>query len=293
MKSFRINNTKIANSIRKNDDLPGFRLSLTVNQRGAKKKIKTLFVITEDLSYFEMAVADAIYSLYLDGTKKFTPRKVLAVLSGDNNISVSRDRKQKMEDCIDKLIDTEIYISCAAEAKITSSLQSRYGGAFLSAVKEKNGYRFSSEEPMPLYSYGEAKRHIITVPCLLLEYLPLDGREQDDRIDNRDENILLKQYLIHELELVRNANNSVPEMTVSLKGKKSIPLLEALGINSDSYTDDAYANKVRDVYRKTALLLEYWKRIGYLNAYEEDKMEYCFHITQEMLCLNPSHLYRS
>lgn len=41
MKCFRFNNTKIANSIRRNRDLPGYRLSVTVSRRGAPKPISS------------------------------------------------------------------------------------------------------------------------------------------------------------------------------------------------------------------------------------------------------------
>lgn len=282
MEYFRFNNTRIANAIKKNDGLPGYRLRVKVSKRGAKKPFDAIFVLTEDLNYFEMAVADTIYSLHRDNVKKFTPRKVLTILSGDEGISVSRERKKQIENCIDKLIRTEIHISCKEEKPKLPALEPRYGGAFLSAEKTAHGYEFTKDDPMPLYAYAEVKSQFITIPCSRLQYVPSYGREEEDRINNSDENILLKQYLLHELELVRNKNNIVPKKTFSFKAKSSNPILEALEIHPEAFTEDAYRNKIREVYRKAELLFAYWKRIGYLKAYEANKKEYSLHVTQEM-----------
>lgn len=290
MKNFKINNTKIANSIRANDDLPGYRLVVSITPRDAKHKIKSQFVITEDLSYFEMAVADAIYSLFQEGVRKFTPRKVLTLLSGDETISVPRDRKHQVECCIDKLIRTQLHIYCPKEVNICARLQSRYDGAFLNAVKVEHGYQFQSDAPMPLYSYGDAKRQLITIPFALLEYTPLEGREKEDRIGNSNENILLKQYLLHKLELVRNPNNSDPSAAITFKGRTSNPIFAALEIDPEGFTTDAFMNKKREIYRKTELLLNFWTRIGYLKGFDADKKEYSFHIAQDMICPNPAGL---
>ncbi len=290
MHYFRFNNTKIANSIKRNEGLPGFRLVISVNQRGAKYDIRTRFVLTEDLSFFDMAVADAIYSLHLEGEKKFTPRKVLAILSGDPAISVPGQRKQQIEACIEKLMHTEIHISCPEEAKQSDALLPRYGGAFLQVSQTGNGYQFLSDSPLPLYTYGEAKRQIITVPSFLLAYTPLPGREKEDRLVSSRENILLKQALLHELELVRNTKNHVPEKTFSFRGKTSPSLLPALEIDPDTFTEEACGNKTRELYRKAVLLFDYWQRSGYLKTYDADKKEYRLHVSQDMLCSNPSTL---
>ena len=55
-----INNTKIANSIRKYDQLAGVRGIVQTNARSSRRKIFSQFVITQDLSYLEMTAADAV-----------------------------------------------------------------------------------------------------------------------------------------------------------------------------------------------------------------------------------------
>lgn len=282
MKTFSINNTKIANVIPKYHDLPKTRNIISVNTRGTKRK-DIQFVITRDLTRFDMAVADAVYSLDRQGIKKITARKILLAISGDEYISVPKDRKIQVETVIEKLMDTEIYISCKEEANQT--VAPYYAGKFLDAVRDTNGYKIQGNKPMPLYAYGEDKRHMITVPWELFQYRPDEGRGTTDKIINSKENMLLKCYLVRQLEIIRNGRNKVEEKTFQIKSRAEI--FENLEIDTKSFTEESLMNKIRDIYRKMELILEYWVRIGYIiKDYETDKKEYSFTISQDMLCDN-------
>lgn len=278
--SISINNTKLANSIKKYKDLYKTRNIISVNARDAKKRTEIQFVITNDLSMFDMAVADVIYSLQKQGIFKITARKILVALSGDETISMPQDRKLQIEGIVDKLADTKLYISCPEEAN--NKILPYYEGRFIDVEKVKNGYRLQSEMHFPLYEYGEAKKHMITIPEELLQYRALEGREKQDRIINSNENILLKFYLIQQLEIIRNTKNYVDDKVFQFKNKKEI--FEILDIDNSLLTDESAMNKIRDIYRRAELLLEYWKRIGYIKEYEMDKKEYSFYISKDMLC---------
>lgn len=282
MKNISINNTKIANSIKKYKDLTGTRNILSMTARNSKTRKEIQFVITQNLSVFDMAVADAIYSLKMQGILKFTARKILVAMSGDESISVPKERKVQLEKIVDKLIKTEIYISCQNEAN--DKILPYYGGKFVNAVKDKNGYRLQGDMPLTLYAYGEAKKQMITIPWELFHYHPLDGMEMPDKIINSNENILLKYYLIQQLEIIRNKKNKVPDKTFQFKNKEEI--LGILEIDPKSFTEESLTNKIRDIYRRAELLFKYWKGIGYLKEYEIDKKEYSFYISQEMFCEN-------
>lgn len=281
MKAISMNNTKLANTIPKYDDLTGTRNILCTSAFG-QKRIEIQFVITQNLSRFDMAVADAIYSLKWQGISKFTARKVLVAMSGDENISVPKERRLEIEKVIDKLISTDIHISCPEEEN--DDVLPRYDGKIVNAVRETNGYRLQGDRPLTLHAYGEDKKQMITVPWELLNYRALEGREKMDNIINSDENILLKYYLIRQLEIVRNKTNKIEEKTFLIKSKKEI--FENLGIKKSDFTEESYMNKVRDIYRRMELLFEYWKRIGYIWEYETDKKEYSFSVSQDKLCNN-------
>lgn len=281
---FSINNTKIANCIRKESNLPATRNVVTISKRMAKDKIQNHFVISQDLSYFEMAVADAIYSVYLQGEKRFTPRKILIMLTGDERISLPKERKKQLETIVEKLCLTTIDIFCPQETN--NKMSERYEGAFLSAVKEKTGFRFTKDRPLPLYAYGEDRKQMITIPRFLLNVPGLS---------NTNENILLKQYLIHELELVRNKNNSVREKTLRVLDYKNARLLSALEINLDEFSSIGSRNKkVKEIYKKIRLIFEYWsceEQVGYLiQPIEFHDEDFSIYICPGMFCQDPMRL---
>lgn len=286
MKTLRLNNTKIANSIRRYRDLPGYRLTVTVSRRNSREIIRSQFVITNDLLPWDLAVADAIYSLHADGCRKITPRSVLVVLSGDDRISVPAQRRLQLEQCIDRLIATQIHIDCAAECALSPSLLPRYGGGFLCAEKIPGGYRLPDEAPMPLYAYAEAKRQIITVPTALLACI---SSESQHMVNSR-ENLLLRHHLIHELELIRNPNNSVSEKTFFFRGKQSEPLWEMLELDAGAMPPEFRAAKARELYRKTRLLMESWQTLGYLTDFTADPQDDSIRIRQGMMCADPFDL---
>lgn len=278
---FSINNTKIANCIRKESNLPATRNVITISNRKAKDKVRSQFILSQDLSYFEMTVADTIYSIYLQGDKKFTPRKILMMMTGDENISLPKERKKQLETVIEKLCLTKIDIFCPQEAN--DKINDRYDGAFLSVVKEKNGFRFSKKRPLPLYAYGEDKKQMITIPRFLLNVPALS---------NTNENILLKQYLIHELELVRNKRNNVSEKTFRILDYKHTQLLSALEINlSDFSSNGARNKKIKEIYKKVQYIFEYWsseEQTGYLTApVEFHDEDFSVYVSQDMLCPDP------
>lgn len=284
MKCFRFNNTKIANSIRRNRDLPGYRLSVTVSRRGAPKPIHAYFVLTQDLGYWDMAVADAIYSLLQEGKRHFTPRAVLAAAAADPGITVPAGRRQQICSSIDRLIHTEIFISCHEERETSPELQPRYGGAFLRAAVDGKGYRFLDDAPMPLYAYAEAKRQLITVPAPVMGYT----REQPDcRLVNNNATILLRHYLLHELELVRNPNNRLAERIFYFRGKQSEALWAALEVDVQSMSAESRSNLSRELYRKAVALMEGWTEVGYLRSFTADPKEGSIRVDQSMICADP------
>lgn len=282
LNNISMNNTKLANIIKKYDDLIGWRNIITTSARGAKIKKEIQFVINRNLSQFDMAVADAVYSLEMQGIHRITARKILVAMSGDEFISVPKERKLQIEETVDGLIATEIHISCKEEKSDT--ILPRYGGRFIDAVKEGNGYLLQGETPMPLYAYGEAKRQMITVPWELLNYRSVEGKEKSDRIINSNENILLKFYLIQQLEIIKNKRNTEKDKTFRFKNRKEI--FKILEIDDESFTEESLMNKIRDIYRRAELLFDYWKRIGYIKDYETNKKEYSIYVSQEMICEN-------
>ena len=280
-KIFSINNTKIANCIRRESNLSETRNLVRVSSRTNKKTVSQ-FVITQDLSYWEMIIADAIYSIQLQGDKEFTPRKILTMITGDDCIDLQKDRKELLEKTIDKFCHLEIDIYCPEESN--SKINERYEGTFLSvkAKKNGNGYQFTKSHAMPLYAYGEAKTQMITVSRELLN-VPFKTK--------RNDNIILTHYLIHELELVRNQKNNVSQKIFRVLNYKNPQIFSALGINPDSFsTESEKRKKAKEIYNKMKFILNYWCSecpIQYLTtAGIQSDEEFTITITPDMFTSN-------
>ena len=281
--TFIINNTRIANILRKDCRYPFYanRKTHLVGSRceidvGPDIRPRTQFVIDipadekgiQELTYLDMIIADAIYTIYSHGKKKFTPNSILTEITGRANVSLAPDRKKRYLQSIEKLCQTTIDIYCPGEnEKDPENLCSRYHGSFLSAKKIQNdtsdtgrnkvvNYQFKDDTAtfvMPLYEYGVAKKQMITVSPTLLQ-LPFK--------EKKDEYIILAHYLLHELEIVRNPNNKVANRRFypyDERKDKSYQVFGALGIDPSSLSQKNCLEKAQEIYQSMISILKKWR----------------------------------
>lgn len=171
---FFINNTKIANQIRKGA-AAGEPISCQVFGT-----VSTVYQLSHQLSAFDCSVADAIYTLYKSGRETFTPGAVLKVLSGDHKQTVTVQKKNRITDSIRRLRETTIRICCTEEMRARERIapddEKVMDGPFLAVRDEgKDEYRFEGMEGMPLYHYGELTMQMIRFPGELFSELGIDS----------------------------------------------------------------------------------------------------------------------
>lgn len=279
-----INNTKVANEIRTGKAKIGCTNECVISSRNKEEKIITSYTISKSLSRFDCDVADAIYSIY-KRDETLSLRTILHELSGDKNQTLNQSFKDEIKNSINKLISTKISIECTAEMRerdvINEKETKNYSGKFLDiqpSNKKEGHYYFKPRTPlrkiMPLYGYGQAATQIIRFPSALLNI--------NKAVSDSKENIIIKRFLIHRFEIIRNDNNNFKiknnikkircNFEIDRTGGESICLYCGLDISSNNYqSNSAWKNKCRTVQKNVAKMLKYYKKLGYIDFFSTDE----------------------
>lgn len=268
-----INNTKLLGTIRKYNDLSQNRKLITdVGKKGSNLDIS--FEISDDLSYYDCAVADAIFTLYKNEYQKFSLNQLIKVLSGNTGKALTEQNKPELLQSLKRLRSTNIRIDCTSEMKARGKLLDKNStyileGAFLTLEDTKKKYYLKDIEDMPLYKYAEENRQIIAVLPSLLDVYDVSTQKP---LTNTSENILIKRYLIQRLEIMRFNNNIGREITYSWKETgtaKMRGMLHELEIDIDSYSSkESRRHKFLDIHATVKKILEYYKQLNYITDYE-------------------------
>lgn len=284
-----INNCLVANEIRRNGEYGFF--SVNAGERHIKEKvleIKYRLGVREGekvpgnplerirrFSYYDMVVADSIFTLFYQGNSSFNVSQVLHTMSGNNKQTLTKEKRETIETSIQKLSKTYFEIDCTSHVNVLydkewMGAKTIYEGNFLPVEKKGNRY-YGGREWMPLYRYASYVRQIISIPIKLLNFQSVD----QIKLQDTDEVILIKRYLLQRLEIMRNRNNKklsrtitycrVSHESISYTGeRREVGLMPEIGINKTDYTPDSYKNKKSKVHSIVIKILEYWIRVGYL-----------------------------
>ena len=325
---FYINNCKIAGSLRKGAipyfeaDMDGVApeyLSVNVGMnhgdKNLRKKVITRVRITREgadsyddvINYFDMMVADAIYSLWRADIVAITPLDVYRVMAGDPERILSPARRQEIIESIDKLAAVDIDIRCEAEMlerdndKVESIERS-----FLPCrkIESKTGDRtmvkYYLAEKMPLYEYAEYTKQMIALPLDIfnLNLEPQGAKTTNARKGKNDTEdvVMLKHILLRRIEIMRNEKNGRHERRISLIRRESTGegkytgILPLMGISRDYkvpgekaengaigkghkkvyYTASAWTHKKEQIAGHIKNILEHYKKIGYIENFEPE-----------------------
>ena len=271
---FVMNNCKIANELRKYRDLSGcvnqVSLSSTRVRRPSDAADYAEYFISEDLSYMDMVVANAAYTLMSGGSgQAFQAETIARLISGSPSLRIGEKRRADLEARLTKLAGVRIQILADHDHQVERDL---YEGAFLpiswSASHERLKFRFLSGETMPLYQYAADHRQLLQVPLSSLRE-EIEGGE--NRRNNTDRSLLLRHYLLQELEILKYPDNKVTEQRVRLLKRDpeghEMGLLWVLGIIPDSKeASKAPLTAAQTVQRTLARMLDDWQKSGLLQS---------------------------
>lgn len=260
-------NTKIANEIRKGASGREIRCEVM------KGVFTTFSLLPEALTYADCDVADAVYTLFSKYERdSFTIGQVLRILSGDGRQTLTKQKRQEIEESIERLRNTSIEIFCEEEMQEREkkkehrmSLPYLYQGAFLNVRKEDKRYFFEEgKNPMPLYGYGEQTRQMISFPSALLQVRGGGGQKLRDSA----ETVFVKRYLIRRLEILRkNPRKKNDDFRyISLRDNKDLAV--HLRLSERFPSKERRAQKRRRLQVSVLEILEYFKEISYITEYD-------------------------
>lgn len=211
MEQFIMNNCKIANELRKYRDLAGAinRVTLSADPGNYAE-----YIITQDLSYLDMITANAVYSLWRSGEGKdgFRAETVGQVMAGNMERRLRPEKQVELEQRLQRLAGTELYILADHDKQVEQDV---YEGPLLPLTWESGQRRFyfQTNGQMPLYQYAQEKNQLLAIPFSRLRD---DQAANQTKLNNNDRTLLLRHYLLQELEILLYPDNRVDELEIRL-----------------------------------------------------------------------------
>ena len=272
---FIMNNCKIANELRKYRDLAGCLNQTSLSGAWVRKPSDSAdyaeYYISENLTYLDMVTANAAYTLMVNSPPQaeFQADAIAQIMAGNLEWRIVEKRRSELEARLQKLAQTQIYILADHDHQVEQDL---YEGPFLPVSCQSSGgrmkFQFLAGKQMPLYQYAEHHRQLIEVPFHRLRDDPEGGPV---RHNNNDRMLLLRHFLLQELEILLYENNKVEDRNFRLlktdREGNEFGLLWILGILGDGEEQvkdpAAVAKKVQISIQQ---LLDGWQKSGCLGS---------------------------
>lgn len=266
--NYTIPNNKLSNEIPK--DLLGIgEVALTVC-RGKKEVLTTVSVDydsegiqiynkSERFTPYDRVVHNAVCSLYEAGNTEFTALMVYRCMNGlINNEKVSPQAVGAVTKSLDKVSRIRCKIDWTAEAQarganIDSGLLE---GNILTTKKitvSTSGKTIEAyqllDKPI-LYTYAQTTKQVITIPIKLLQ--------TKEKIRSTDEVIVIREYLIRRIEVIKNNNKHSNKILYE-------SIFKEIGLSNPT------KQKKEKVRKAVKEILNYWIDENYIAKFEEYK----------------------
>ncbi|WP_022769407.1 hypothetical protein [Butyrivibrio sp. NC2007] len=237
--------------------------------------------LSQQITQFDMAVMDAVYTIANNGYDVITAEWVVKVLSGNLSQKVTRQKLEAVRESIDKLRCIHIKIHCESEIKCRKSLnesidQFVYESYLLPLDKAIAHYRANGKTVITypilskpaLYAYAETTHQIIDIPASFL------GTQK--HFKDTDEAIIIKRYVLKRIAQMKSSKNNLSSCKISLLwyDQKHNPkgLYTELGYTPD--VTDKWRTKTKPMITRIVKgTLSYLTEIGYIkgfSAYRQD-----------------------
>ncbi len=155
------------------------------------------------LRALDFAILDAVYYIYFNFSiyrNQFAISNLIRVLTGETTSSISKQRIEKYNSAIERLMKTRISIDYTQEYELRNDGEKNEDAKIVERPLlqlekiGKNKYRITAMPP--LYEYSEINKQIRAIPSELFYAKELKKR-------NTDRSILIKYYIIHEIEVMK------------------------------------------------------------------------------------------
>ena len=209
----------------------------------------------ERLEYFDLLLADAVYSLWL-GRMKITPRSIWMLLSGDSKISVQKEKVEEITGRLKKMSRLSIRIESddlRYRHEMGEDIPDVFEGRFLPFKEElMNAGKYELETIPPFHQYAELHRDIQMIPG---EWIDLKDESQNDafKVNASIETVIFKFFLLERMKLLNSkgalANriryyDSKERFVLEKRGIQMYPQKEERNRDWDKYS---YKRKLEEI----------------------------------------------
>ena len=263
---------KLANTITK-DLVDKGEFDLVISNKRSRREVFTKVMLAYDNKYIQLSgqkytpydreVYDGVVTLYAAGNNLITPAMVYRAMNGlTESEKIRPETLEKVKQSLDKSMRIYTVIDYTDEAKMYNPKieKTTYEGYLLAAEKvtvKINGETHEAYKILSpiLYNYAQISGQIITVPMKLMK--------TKDAVRGTDEVIVIRGYLLRQIEWMRNEKVSRSE-NIAYKS-----IYEELSITRDFYNDGMYKKKTHTTRTHIKAILDEWKEEGYIIGYEE------------------------
>lgn len=236
---------------------------------------KNLHLTNPNITVFDKAVMDSVYTLFVYGETTFTPEMIVRIMTGNRLQDVRKRKAQDVTDSLIKLSLIRITIDCTdefrtrnlisknREVKLTSYVMPVREIEVLSANHKTVMKGFQLLEKPVLYSYAEQVNQIISVPTSILATNRI--------ISDTNDNIILKRSLIQRIETMKNTKNKIKSKSIIYERTdketgKTKGFFESLGFIEENYSN--WKKKKNNLHKSIISILDCFKEENYIKSYE-------------------------
>ncbi len=240
---------------------------------------KNLSLSNPNITPYDMAVMDAIYTLIVNGTTIFTPEMVARVMTGNLDQHISPQKAGAVTKSINKLIWIQITIDCTDEMRVRKLIkhdQELKLKSFMLQLTEidiesanhkslMRGYHITSK-PI-LHIYAETIHQIIAVPRELIA-------ASSSTISDTDDVIVIKRALIRRIEQLKNTknhmkNNFIRYERYDSKIEEMQGFFSVVGFDEDDYKNHKqWLKKKLSLHKTISTILDVFITEKYIAGYE-------------------------
>lgn len=274
-----VNKTKIAQELRKGK-MAGSDLEI-----GGEKGTTVSFVVSgEKFTYFDMMVADAVYTLMKHRVQTIYARSVMGLLSGNEKLMLRPERTKEVENSIRKMISAHIVIDRRGSEDYGFEYDDQKDkkvieGAFLPLTEKNSGFGYKPGTIPLLYEYAEILNGQFF--SFQTEHLRVEG------LPTSMENLAMTHYLLFRIHMLskydknkRKTKNIEKDEQIRpfsysvtsrvLRFDNMIDLLKIAKPNGKRYEE----RKVKVLWEdKMIKILEHLKTEGVIEKYVEKKYQ--------------------
>ena len=243
-----VNRTKIAQELRKGR-VEGENLVVGKSYAGRPAPTVSYRVTGEALNYFDLMVADAVYTLMKHRVPTIYAKAVMELLSGNENLTLRPERKAEVENSVRKMIRAEIVIDRRDSARYGFTYDDQRNklvthGAFLPLYEKKSGFGYEDGASPPLYEYAEILNgQFFSFPT---RYLRVQG------LPTSAENLAMTHYLLCRIHTMSAPYKRQRFHAVTSHNLRFDTMLQTLGI--DFPDGNWYRNRKTETLWQTKMI---------------------------------------